>query len=446
MMKILWKKNGIWLLLIPLLLMLINMRGFRTDMLNFQEDLEGNCISFLTEKETADRALDHLASGKPMETFQDYASYGKIQGQLKKDHPEGISPKEVEKIREEYEVLLKEEGLTRKEFQAMEVGSNNPQTEKDWRMERLRAYKEFLRSLDDLSYTGMSFSFDHGEAKIDVSRKVFSHQEFLLYAFAMALMFTSMEFLTNFHDFTGSYPWSRGKTFFAKTVLGLGLLLLFWAITAFLRYRFYEGLPWREFILYKDVTRQAIYAVAQLVGNFLLMMGIGAFAGNFLGHLGLMIVVYGGVYFYLYLIGEMISIFQLGKGLLGVVEQLLQKIDHLPELVKTLLSPANAISYEPQFMAALGIVLVGIMWFVFGTIYVGRIHGERKKLFVLEPRLSKFAEILGVLTSASMLTNIVTSISRGLENPGWITVPVGILSLVLMTILFRKLFRIRLGV
>src|SRR5699024_7893149 len=195
-------------------------------------------------------------------------------------------------------------------------------------------------------------------------------------ALVLGIMLTSGEHLTPFYQFSRTLPWPRWKDLLSKTLLGTLSIALFYLLMLGINYLMLINSPMRELFTFNYMDRIYFPLIGNL-GLYFLVLGIGCFAGNFLGHLGMLGMAYAGIELYTWDLEMLYQILtNFNENTLNLVTRFGKQIDKLPEILRTVISPWRTMRNSSGTWA-IGFLILGLVYLVLGFVYNEHANPER---------------------------------------------------------------------
>lgn len=288
------------------------------------------------------------------------------------------------------------------------------------------------------------FILENGNYKYNGSEFIFnSYGELFAMAIVFSLLFMSLEHLTSYYKFTQIYPWKKTETFVSKIVLTLILLLGLYIISMLIKYGVFIKSDANSIITLANIPMEILISIMIVSAFVFITMGIGAVAGNFIGHLGLMIIVFGG---YMLIRANLELLYRLITDAPNQM-RLITKIDDFirarGDWLEVLTTPIAIVDvYGIKLTSALAFLVVGIVFLTLGYWWTKHSHNERSGLIAMRPEVSIYAQILATSTTALTIWGIFNSMG----NSRVLSIGIFVVVLVAVALFYNKMFKVKVGI
>lgn len=380
-LRLLLKRNGFWLLLALLFTLIIVAVGVNGKINKRTQDMALALI------EMDNLVEDGKVSDDPTNT---------IVKKLKEKYPNKLPTGIFEEYDKIHGQLLDKFNLTYEKDTRAWVWK--PHTPKDVlnNYESLKNDKMYYNSfIKDIDTEG---NVVVGVSAGDVSAAI------IIFSSILAVLFTSLEHITSYFEFTRMLPWSRGKNYLMKLALGILLVTLAFAIGTILTTAMWSTSYLSNYLTFENYFREVLFAFGKNIFYFVIAMGVGAVSGNIIGHAGMMIIALTGPNLwtlnYRYL-REIFDFPLLSSDKLFNFEMKLNS-----SALKPLYTPIYGLFTDKTSML-IGLGLVALI--VFGLGYYWSIKGkaERSGMLILTKGTSMYAFVLAISTTAIILNGII---------------------------------------
>lgn len=257
---------------------------------------------------------------------------------------------------------------------------------------------------------------------------------FFLMSIFLGILLSSIEYLTPFYEFIRGLPWIREKTYLARVLIGILIILILLILSSTISYFMIRRNTLSGLMNYGHISNYIFKYLVMLSAIFIFVLTVGHLSGNIVGHMGLLIIFTAPYYvisFNIKIIGNI-----LGHSVYHDIEKF---YDNLPEIVQFLLNPTRNFQYEeiPYF------VLWGLIFLIMGLIVQNQYDGSKVTNLVQGKILSKVAMVLGIFTTAGVFQEIFFSIL-------YIAGPIQILSYVVFLFIsyqfYKRIFAVQIGI
>lgn len=273
---------------------------------------------------------------------------------------------------------------------------------------------------------------------------IFENQMLTIFiAFVLGILLSSMEHITSFYSFIQSLPWPRWKTYIGRYIIGLITLLIILILGILMNYLLFKNSGISELIIFESDPSIILGYILKTIGSYGIVLGSGMLCGSFVGHLGMLIVVFGYLDILLSDIGFIIELFT-GETYFGLI-RFKHTFDQLPILIRTLIQPVQGLAIDKNIILTqgIGLLIVSIIYLLIGVYRYNRGDKGRSGVFILNPYLSKIIEILAIITTSAFIVNMLsfTIIETQALNIGLF-----IISLIISYKFYHFLFKVRIGI
>lgn len=322
----------------------------------------------------------------------------------------GLADDYIDKYVKVFKEIVKEKNINKSKLSAGEYFDN---------------YSDFDNSNDDSYIYSILYNFNRllenekivkdpsdGIYKINIAKNIMVPNLFI-YAivFLLGVLLLSGEHLTKYYEFTRMFPWTKNKTYLAKVLFGLLIILAAWLGSIGLKLLIFNSSNYSNITYIYNVKEVFISQGLSLIAFYLIVMGIGALAGNFIGHIGMFIMAIFGIRLYqdnLWAISYLVN----GNEISPWVESVENMISSLNPLVKSIISPIDGFSfYNVSLQSAIGLFLVGLLFFFLGIYWTKSSQSERSQMLVIKKGENRFVQIMAILTTSNIIQLIVSSFS-----------------------------------
>lgn len=435
--QILYKRNKVWILMVLALSFLIigNLASssyneqivkdiFYTTMemdLYFNDD-----GSFKNIYKNENMGLNEaLVDGDPS-----YTGPNELEA-FKKQNKDGLSQDYFSKYIDKYARIIDHYDISEDDF-----GTYNKVDEKQAAIEKVFQFKYFFRDKIVQNQEGI-YKYNISDRLAEPELPV------VLFVFILALMFLSVEHLSKYYEFTRIFPWDEKKTFLSKYLIGLVLVSLVYLAALLLKFLILRNSFIGPAIMIQGLGVIILRYYLIILGLYSLAMGIGAMAGNFVGHIGMIGIGILGFDLWEFNIRTLVSLVD-RENSYRLADSLTQAVEGMPLPIQAFLRPLSVLtsSKETSLVLLGSIFIISLFFLGLGLVFTKRAKSERSQMFVLSAAESAYIKFLAVLTSASLVAEI--SFSIGATS----LLPLGIfaLSLGVFYKFYSFLFKARIGI
>ncbi len=424
--KILWMKHRIWIVLFLALVLLLSIFESYTAL-----KMEGErYIGYIQHVEWIYNNKDKEFKS-PMEyddakyaaqrTFYEEEEHCKLEKELTKER--------IQEANDKWKELAKEYGYKRGERQVDEVYNASAYSVRD------TIYRDIY--LIDIKYHPF---FESSGFAGNVGYYFGSFSMFLV-TLLFGFLLTSLENLTAYHEFANTFPWSRGKNYLMKFSFGLIILAGVYIVTTIIGHAIWSTSMAAAVSDTGGILRGYFFRFLQIFAFYCFVFGVGELAGNFIGHIGLLIIAMMSTKLIQFIIGQILYI--VGRhDIAAAMGNFIGKVTSVWP-IGILHFPGDYFS-QPYPRVLLILTLMGL--FLVGLGYWSSEHSakERTGYVVKNKNFSKVVMILALLTTAVIVTAIISQ-TFYLETTG-LSVLIFILSTLISYFFYRFLFKVKIGV
>lgn len=282
-----------------------------------------------------------------------------------------------------------------------------------------------------------------GIYKMNVSDNII-RPNLLIYViiFLLGVLFFSGEHLTKYYEFTKMFPWAKNKTYLAKVLLGIFIILGVWLISTGLKLLIFKNSNYYNLICFYMPVQKFISYGSSILAFYLIVTGIGALAGNFLGHIGMIMMAVLGIRLYQYNIWALIYMFK-GNEATVYFDYTEKFIDSLNPIIKSIISPLYAFVFDGTggVVSVVSLLALGLIFFILGLYWTNSSKSERSQMLILKENENRFVQFMAILTTA----NIIQLISSSLGINGITSLLIFMISLFVTYKFYNILFKARIG-
>ena len=440
--KIIFKRNYFWIIMFFLGALLLQNFTIK-DRIHYLSDIlienaakvmyfyDNDPIKKENKNEAEIRVTGDRESGP-----EDWSLYEKLQVEIQKYKEEAFEKYKKEPLPEDFLVTLngKFQAVLNK-YKITEEDFNNYSEDGEVPWEVYSILSDYY----GYSRREINQSEKYKGIKFDISKQIFM-PDFAIYSFVIfiAFLLTSFEHLTSFYDFTRMYPWSKEKSFTTKLIIGLLMVLTLYTLSILLRVGVAKTSILKNLVGYDFKN---ILEVLILFGVYFIAMGTGAVSGNFLGHIGMMIIAMMGLNLYELNISTIENIFFDYSNF-----SIFGKINNMPAQI--LFNPIDAFigRFETyyDFSARLMVFVLGIIFVFLGIYWTKTAKAERSGMLILKNRVSNYAKFFAILTTTNVIAIIIQELI--IQNAGFIMIPFYILILFMVYKFYDMLFKIKIKI
>lgn len=352
----------------------------------------------------------------------------------------GLADDYIDKYVKVYKEIVEEKNIDKSKLSAGEYFDN---------------YSDFDNSNDDSYIYSILYNFNRllenekivkdpsdGMYKINISKNIIVPNLFIyVIAFLLGVLLLSGEHLTKYYEFTRMFPWTKNKNYIGKVLFGLLIILLVWLSTIGLKLLIFNNSAYSNITYIYNLKKMFISQGLSLLSFYLMVMGVGALAGNFIGHIGMLIMAIFGVRLYQYNLWAISYLINEEK-ILPWIDSLENMISSLNPIVKSIISPIDGFSfYNSSLQASIGVFLVGLIFFFLGIYWTKTSQSERSQMLVIKKGENRFVQIMSILTTS----NIIQLISSSFSLSRIISIIIFVISLFISYKFYNILFKSRIG-
>ena len=261
----------------------------------------------------------------------------------------------------------------------------------------------------------------------------------IIFIIIFSISITSLEKSLNFYEFTKMLPWKNKDELFMKSFLSFlfGCLIFIINILIMLVELKSSGFS-SAFTLKSDYITIFRYLLIFLATS-VLSTSLGYIAGNFLGHLGLLLIVFLGITLIVGNIELLVSLFS--ESTRGIIFDHYDKfIQSSNDFIKSLVSLTNF--NQASLGSILALFIISFLASVIAIKTNKNKYSEKAGYMIINPIIAKFCKVLASITLANSISSLVSGVFT--ENLGLINIIIFGLSLLISFKFFDILFNIEL--
>lgn len=261
----------------------------------------------------------------------------------------------------------------------------------------------------------------------------------LLFVIGISFFITSLEQSLAYSEFTSMFPWKKQDEVWMKALLvfllGLGVLLVNFLLSFFVL----QSSAFSQLIDMSLVAATIFKIILVILATSIFSVSTGMIAGNFLGHLGLLIIGAGGIDLIVQNIRCIISVFStyspswFDKSYYSFTRK-------LPEFFKPFLTLTNI---ELNYINLVSYLIIAILIGILAYLVNQKVSSERSGYMVISRPIEKYTKILAIFSFAAIFFIILSDTLVNNENI-FINIIVYGLGLLIGSKVFDILFKIRL--
>ena len=304
---------------------------------------------------------------------------------------------------------------------------------------------------DDRDYELMNQASVYMQAKYFISEKGISREYYKTNLFAPIMFFvsvigfliTSMEQSFPYYEFTTMLPWKKRDEVWMKALIVFGLGLGLFLVNLFVSSLILGTSNLSNIAGTPSIGNIAGKLILTMFGTSILVVSTGMIAGNFLGHIGMMIVALGGLELIWQNISVIISIFSpaFDENLLFNLDRKFERfLTNIPKITKPFISITHT---KEEYAYLFGFIIVAILWAVLAYFVSQKLSGEKSGYMIISNPIEKFVKILAILSFTSLFYVIISDTIVGINSIP-LDLAIYILGLLISIKLFDILFKIRL--
>ena len=428
--QILFKRNILWIFTIALIFLILegssatyqSNEGFISQMLYDFYDLD----------------LIDVKDGKVINP--NYEDLDMDFEKFKNEHRAGVSDDYISIRVKKLNKILEIMGTSRVELEE-ENGMFNEVAE-----EKYEKYGESFSIVNRITSSVNSNSIvkdsSDGQYKLNFSDKIIRPNLFIyIIVFIIGVLLLSGEHLTRYYEFSKMFPWSKTKTYLGKILFGFIIVMGVWLISAGLKYAIFSKSTYNNIIIAYEPMKNFVFYGFNLLAFYSIVMGVGALAGNFIGHIGLTGMALLGIRLYQYNLDSLERLVT-ASSYSNISANIADRIDHLNNAFKVIVSPFDGFILNNEGMGVfIGLLALSILYLALGIYWTKTAKTERSQMLVLKGKESKFVRFMAIITTA----NIVGEISFSLSTSWIASILIFAITLAIAYKFYQILFKSRIG-
>lgn len=436
--KILLKRNSLWLILLTLLVLLVNTISVRNQIGQFTDEISYQTGRLEWIYQNKDQIFGELEDNTDEYYYSMYVeSTDFVEINMRRLEEKKNLDKFFSEYNEKYKELLDYFNVTREELVEVEwynVSSvDNLENTRANFLNELKYYEEtmYLR----LNYNIETNSFNMSE-KIATPTMLFYFVIILV-----GMLLTSVDHFTSYYEFTRLLPWSRGKGYVMKLAFGAIFILVVYLISLGINYGGWMNSNYVSEFVTNGITINFLKRLMEYISLLIITISLGEISGNVFGHGGLLIIVFSGLelieYNILLIIDMFTNIFE--NEIVGQFNSFIENND----ILNTIYIPINGLvdnnNTELFTFFGIGLVFLGL-----GYYWVRHSKAERSGMLIQNKYISKYAQILAIISTANIVSAIFGMTLGGYEFI--LRIGIFIVALILSYKFYKLLFKVRIGV
>ena len=404
--KIIFKRFGIWILLLSLLIAAMN--GVQT-----KYRLANDSIQLK-------KAVNEMSKDTGIKINNDR--------KISKDYI-----KEADKIAEKYasKYNIKSDDelnqMPENEFMAYNERQEEAYNSRYWELE------SYYRTYESIKSTSQDDSLGVNDYIIGMTSGI------AVLVGIISMIITSLEQSLPYYEFSLMLPWKKRDEVWMKAIIvfiiGLGIFLINLIMNMFM----ISASDLSPLLNIGSFGNTILKSLLLILGTSIISVATGMIAGNFVGHVGLMIIAGGSIELIKAILDTFFSIFN-PELIMKLDQQFIDFKEKVPELLKPFL---GLIHVDMNYESLAGFIIIAVLWSILAYLVNCKNSSENAGYLVISKPISNIAKVLGILTLASVLSVIGATTVVG-ESSILIRLLIYILALLISIKLFDILFKIRL--
>lgn len=399
--KLVWKRFSVWIGLLAIFTLLINGLGARDRINRFEDSLTNT--------------VDIMASDLGVEPL-------KINGKFKKQ--------DIEKSDEIFNKFQKKYDIKFAEVDDYGYYANvYDEGQKDLDYDLMNQASMYKSAKDFISEKGMADSYYRSSLFAPI----------VFFVTIIGILITSIEQSFPYYEFTTMLPWKKRDEVWMKALIVFGLGALVYFINLAVISLILKTSRLANIVSLPNIGAISAQMIAFILASSILVVATGMIAGNFLGHIGMLIVSVGGLELIWQNIRVFISvIFDLGNT--SIDQNYEAFINGINPFLKPFLSLFYAKASYPEVLAYL---IIAILWAMLAYVVSQKLSGEKSGYMIISSPIEKIVKVLGILSFTSLFYVIISETIFGTSSV-ILNLSIYILGLLISIKLFDILFKIRL--
>lgn len=428
--KILWMKHRVWIVLFFAFTLFLSFSGTVQDAKDIDFQIEQTLIDIEWLHEVKDKKFGSA------DQFWDseMKSHDAIAQRVNGFKVNGAFPKEViDEAMKKYEELAAQIGYTAGDIEAYREIQYNPSD--DYTAERL--FKERVVFNDPM----LNQSFPNGIVNTYSTGVLESILPMLFAVAFFAFLLTSAENFTAYREFTNTFPWSRQKNYWMKFIFGTILLTVLFALAMGGSYLLWRNNPYYAFTQQFQVFQPIAMAYVLMMILYVFAYGTGEIAGNFLGHIGMMIIALCGPKIIRFIVGGTLDTFGFHSVATAISDAI--EVFRRNEIFDVIYYP---ISYLNTYKWPLIVLLFAIacIYLAIGAWTVSTQAQERTGYLVKSRGLSRVVQWIAVLTTTMILHSFMTLFIYDVGSV--VSILFFALAFVMSFVFYKSMFKLKIGI
>lgn len=438
--KILLKRNALWLTLLFFLVLLVNTMGAKNEIEEFvnQTSYQTGKLQWIYEnkEEKIEYSLD--------ESYGYFDALYEESSEFESDIKDKLHSKEAKDdifkdFHRKYTEILDYYNIDEKKLLETDWSRSNTNDDNDEEHYQRNLYQEIYNYQN---YMYKEVGYNPEKDAFNFSGKIANPTGLLPFVIVIiGFLFTSLDHLTSYYEFTRILPWKKEKSFIMKIVFGSLIVIGVYLVLLGINYMTWSNSAFGDKFVLNGIFIEILKKLGIYFSILSITMAVGEVSGNVLGHAGLLIIVLSGFYLIEVNILTFINMFKEVSNT-SIVRNFNSFIDN-NNILKVIYFPLNGlvsnITTEIITFFAVGIVFLGL-----GILFTRISKAERSGMLIQNKYISKYAEILAIISTANLLSAIF-GITMG--NYGSILrIAIFVIVALLSYKFYKLLFNVRVGI
>lgn len=399
--KVIWKRFSVWIGLFAILTFMINGLSAREQTKQYQEYLTSSVANMARNLE-----VEAPRAGKKFD--KDY----------------------IEKSDEIFEKFVKKYNI---KFADQDESDFYPSV--------------YMDDNSDIDYELMDQASQYKQVKRFLSSRTLGEEYYLKNIFAPILFFicvigfliTSLEQSLPYYEFSTMFPWKKRDEVWMKALILFGLGLLVLLVNFIVSSLILTSSSLANIVSPPSMGSLLLKMILIMLATSILIVSTGMIAGNFLGHIGMMVVSVGGIELIWQNIRVIISVFSQ-----DTMVNLDQGYEKFINNISLFAKPFMSILYTKTFyQSEFAYLIIAILWAILAYLVSQKLGGEKSGYMIISTSVEKIVKVLGIVSLTSLFY-VILSDTILVSNNIIIDIAIYALGLLISIKLFDILFKIRL--
>ena len=297
------------------------------------------------------------------------------------------------------------------------------------------------------TYLSEGIYLDGDDYKLNVTKDIFKVEPWtLIFIFILSVLLTSGEHMTKYYEFVRMLPWSNTNIYLSTQLLGILIVIPIYFLGALIKYMSFSSSALTEIMTVTNIVSEGLIFIPVIIGLSIMLIAIGVVSGNFIGHLGMSIIGFGGLGLFM-LIALGISYVFIDVQSDYFLYKFGTYIEGLSPYIRTILSPIEIFSSfynvdESMLSGVLGLSTISLIYGVLGLYWSNTAQAQRSGQLVLKSGLSNAVQVIATIATGTLIFAIF-GFATDIRILG---ITIWLLGIVISYLFYNKLFNVSIGI